>query len=723
MKRTLVGVALFVCCLSSAERINHAGRILGVLNPVTTPTQFNTPAADAFLGAMQIYPRTSAWNEDISNRPLLSNSAAMIAMVTSELASNRRIFHAFFEMNFVLVPDSQPLVPISFVDYPDESDPGPYPIPTIQPIETWPISTGTQTLDEWQRDVLGIGGDRHGIIVQPGNGNVFETWQMLKNADQSWQASNGAKFNLNSNAQRPLGWTSGDAAGLSMFPALVRYDEIQRGAIEHAMRLVVKHTRIGYLYPASHNASSPATSDVNVPAMGQRFRLKSSFVIPNTWTREAKAIAVALKKYGAIVADNGNFFQISVTPDDRWPSNCFDPLTAMTPSDFEVVQSTSSEGGPRSPNPPLCNAGADKSGPTNTPISLSGTVSGGTTTPTTQWYLYAGPGSVSFGNAASPVTTAQMSVPGVYTLMLKASDGVHTDAYDAVVVTVTTAGALANLTFSPNPVTGGLKTTGTVTLTTAAPVGGASVALTDNLAALTLPATVNVSTGQTSGSFQGATSAVTTGVSGTVTASYAGSTRTTSFVIYKSPTITAFSFSPSSVFGTASSIGTVTLSSAAPVGGMPVQLVVFSTAMSVPVSLTIGAGATTGTFVAHTFPVATLITPSATASVPGNSRNAPLTVMPPALGSISFDGSTVAGGQVAAGTVRLNVVAPAVGSVVNLSSNRPQAVVPATVTVNGGASQASFLLTTSPVVSNLLVTVTANRLGVNRTATITILAP
>ncbi len=111
---------------------------------------------------------------------------------------------------------------------------------------------------------------------------------------------------------RPDGWTSGDAAGLPMFPAVVRYDECRRGMVEHALRLVVKKTRREYIYPARHYASSIPATSVNYPAMGQRLRLKSDFVIPSNWTIEEKAVLLALKKYGAIVADNGNFFSVSV---------------------------------------------------------------------------------------------------------------------------------------------------------------------------------------------------------------------------------------------------------------------------------------------------------------------------------------------------------------------------------------------------------------------------
>lgn len=297
---------------ASAERINHEGRILGLPPVVTNSILFNTPEADAILSAMQIFPTTNAWNEDNSRRPMLTNSDAMIAQIITDLAPDKRSLIAFFEMNFVLVPDSQPLAPINFdlspeESYPDESDPSPYPIPSNLPVETWPRGTGALTLSQWQRDINNNNGDRHTIIVQPGNGFIWETWH-TKLTNSLWQAANGAKFNLNTNGLRPLDWTSGDAAGLAMFPALPRYDECERGMVEHACRIVVKRTRREHIYPATHYASSTAATNYNVPAMGQRLRLKAGFIIPPAWTKHEKAVLLALKKYGAIVADNGSFF-------------------------------------------------------------------------------------------------------------------------------------------------------------------------------------------------------------------------------------------------------------------------------------------------------------------------------------------------------------------------------------------------------------------------------
>jgi len=434
----LAWISIGPAALVGAERINHEGRILGLVPVVTNSLLFNTAQADAVIAALQIFPPDNAWNEDISRRPLLSNSAAMVTQVVNDLSTNRRTLRPFQEMNFVIVPNNQPLIPINFYVYPTESDPSPYPIPWNMPVESWPSQTGGQTLDEWQRDSLGWGGDRHSIILQPGTGKLWEMWQaqLLVNTNGSnWQAANGALFNITNNALRPAGWTSADAGGLSMFAGLVRFDECERGMVEHAIRLIVARTRRTYIYPATHYAST--STNPNHPAMGQRFRLKSSFVIPDTWTKQEKAVLRALKNYGAIVADNGGFFSISVAPDDRWPANAFNRLSSISVTNFEVIQTTGPAEGPRSPGAPVVNAGADQTNAFSAPVQFRGAVLYTNAAPlTTRWQLSAGPGTVTFGNANQTNTTATFSTAGTYTLMLSASNGVHAVAYDAVVVIV-----------------------------------------------------------------------------------------------------------------------------------------------------------------------------------------------------------------------------------------------------------------------------------------------
>ncbi|MFL6540150.1 MAG: PKD domain-containing protein [Chthoniobacterales bacterium] len=407
---------------------------------VTAPVLFNTPEADAIVSALQIMPIDNAWNEDIRSRPVLANSASIIAQIKADLLSTRQTLRPFYEMNYVLVPDTQTRVPINFFNYADESDLdggsgtiGMYPIPPNLPIETWPRGTGTMTLDQWQR--TNDGSDRHAIMVAPGGGGIWEAWLTLLNGT-SWQASNGAKFNLGSNALRPAGWTSGDAAGLAMFPALVRYDECQRGMVEHALRLIVAKTRRAYVYPATHYASSIAATSTQYPAMGQRLRLKSSFAIPQSYTTEERAVLLALQKYGAIVADNGNFFSISVCPDDRFGANVFDNLSKIDISNFEVVSTTGPNEGPRAIGALTIDAGADQTIAQTASAQLSGAAGNSPAGTTFAWSKYSGPGSVTFSDATQLATTADFSAAGDYTLMLTATSGGYALGHDVLVVHV-----------------------------------------------------------------------------------------------------------------------------------------------------------------------------------------------------------------------------------------------------------------------------------------------
>jgi hypothetical protein len=444
----------FFLCFASiayAQRINHEGRILLPAPVVTTPTLFNTPAADAVVSAMQIMPRDNPWNEDVSRRPVHPNSDAIIAQITSDLSSSRRTLRPFYEMNYVLVPNNQPRVTIPFFNYADESDldggvspNGSYPIPPNLPIETWPRGTGSLTLQQWQQDVNNTGGDRHAIVVAPGAGSIWETW-LTKLTGTGWQASNGAKFSLSSNGLRPAGWTSGDAAGLPMFPAIVRYDECERGMVEHALRIVVAKSRREYIYPATHYASAIPATSTNYPAMGQRVRLKAGFLIPDSWTIEEKAVLRALKKYGALVADNGGFFSVSVCPDDRFSASAFDHLSTVAISNFEVVQTTGPSEGPRSPGAPSVDAGPDQFLEWPATISLSGSVNDPSGRASILWKAYSGPAGASIRSASQPATSVAINSPGTYTFVLSADDGVHAVAYDAVVVRVTGHNALANL--------------------------------------------------------------------------------------------------------------------------------------------------------------------------------------------------------------------------------------------------------------------------------------
>ncbi|MEI6233280.1 MAG: hypothetical protein WCT04_09520 [Planctomycetota bacterium] len=332
MNLTCIIVTLVMACSACAEeRVNHEGRKLPPLPPITKPVLFNTPEADAILSAMQICPKDSAWNEDISKNPVLPTSAKMIAQI-----GGAQVLKFNTDMAFVIIPPNQPKVDVKLLLYGNESDKGPYPLPENAPIEGWPMEK--KNLDEIQR----VGqGDRHVIIVDPTGGKLHEFWQGRK-TDHGWEASNEASFDLNSNTLRPKGWTSGDAAGLPIFPAVVRYDECERGMVEHALRFTLKRSRKEYIYPATHHAGKG--NDSTVAAMGERFRLKADVDI-SSFPKHAKAIALALKKYGMIMADNGGDWRISVAPDERIKG--LDALRKLKGSDFEVIKTTGEHEGPR----------------------------------------------------------------------------------------------------------------------------------------------------------------------------------------------------------------------------------------------------------------------------------------------------------------------------------------------------------------------------------------
>lgn len=224
---------------------------------------------------------------------------------------------------FVVVPGAQPFVPIDFILYGDESDPGPYPVPPNAPIEG---GSGSE-------------GDRHVLVVNRGNCTLYELYYSWPQPDGSWQAGSGAVFDLASNALRPDGWTSTDAAGLPVLPGLVRYDEVASGAIKHALRFTVPRSRQAYVWPGRHIASS--STDPTRPPMGQRFRLKASFDIA-PFSAANRVILQALKTYGMFVADNGGSWYLSGAPDERWDNDDLHNLEAgVHGSDFEAVDESS----------------------------------------------------------------------------------------------------------------------------------------------------------------------------------------------------------------------------------------------------------------------------------------------------------------------------------------------------------------------------------------------
>ncbi len=296
------------------------------------PVMFDTPEADRILAALQVFPAGNAWNQDISALPVHRDSAQMIAGI----GADKRLDYNL-DMCFIIVPPNQKRVPVELLDYPNESDPGPFPVPDNAPIENWPLMRNEdkkalpregQTLEQLQREGTG---DRHVILVDPVNGKLHEFWQ-ARRTDAGWQASNAATFDLKTGALRPERWTSADAAGLPIFPAVVRYDECERGIVAHAMRFTVRRTRRAYVLPATHWASPHM--DPTLPRMGERFRLRKDFDLTG-FPPHARAILEGLKKYGMFVADNGGDWLMSIAPDRRLKG--LETLNRVKGSDFEVV--------------------------------------------------------------------------------------------------------------------------------------------------------------------------------------------------------------------------------------------------------------------------------------------------------------------------------------------------------------------------------------------------
>jgi hypothetical protein len=295
--------------------------------PDDPPTTLPPPdlGAGASLHGNVPFPADNPWNQDISNAPVDANSNNLIASI-----GNTVNLHPDFGtvwngapngIPYIVVSGTQPLVPMNFIWYDDESDPGPYPVPPDAPIEGGPGSTG----------------DRHVLVIDRDNWKLYEMGNAYPvNGGASWNAGGGAIFDLNSNALRPAGWTSADAAGLPIFPGLVRYDEVfEQGEIKHALRFTAQNTRRAYVYPARHFASND--TNPNRPPMGMRVRLKASFNI-STFSPRIQVILIALKKYGMFLADNGSNWYISGAPDPRWSDNELNALKTIAGSNFEVVQ-------------------------------------------------------------------------------------------------------------------------------------------------------------------------------------------------------------------------------------------------------------------------------------------------------------------------------------------------------------------------------------------------
>ena len=320
----LVGITLHGATSNRVRiGIGHVGGGPPDDNPPPLPVPDLGPGAS--LHGKQVFPFDNAWNEDISNSPVDPNSDNLIAGI----GANTNLHPDFGTVwngapngiPYIVVSGNQTKVPLNWTAYGDESDPGPYPVPPDAPIEGGPNSTG----------------DRHVLVIDRDNWKLYELGYAFPiNNGASWNANCGAIFDLNSDALRPAGWTSADAAGLPIFPGLVRYDEVfEQQEIKHAIRFTAQITRRAYVAPARHWASS--NTSVNRPPMGMKVRLKASFDISG-FTPPMQVILRAMKKYGLILADNGSNWYFSGAPDMRWSDDELNQLKTLKGSNFEVVK-------------------------------------------------------------------------------------------------------------------------------------------------------------------------------------------------------------------------------------------------------------------------------------------------------------------------------------------------------------------------------------------------
>jgi len=291
---------------------------LGVCRVFPDPPASLSPTAPSL-------PTEAAWSQDVSHAPVAPNSAETIADIDAH--GGDRLHPDFgspraYGFPYAVVGAGRPKLPIHYTAYGDESDPGPFPIPPGAPVE------GGQGSD----------GDRHVLVVDRSSCTLYELYRGFfgRRGRPHWNADSGARWDLRSTALRPDSWTSADAAGLPIFPGLVRYDEAASGHIDHAIRVTFESTRDAWVHPASHCAGD--TASPNAPAMGTRLRLKPGYGLGG-FSGPARTIAEALKRYGVIVADNGSNWFFSGSSDSRWDDRNLDQLKRIPGSAFQVVRS------------------------------------------------------------------------------------------------------------------------------------------------------------------------------------------------------------------------------------------------------------------------------------------------------------------------------------------------------------------------------------------------
>ncbi|HEY8600864.1 MAG TPA: S-layer homology domain-containing protein [Thermomicrobiales bacterium] len=293
--------------------------IVGLLSPGALPMG----AASPQVGTAEVFPDDNIWNLPVTDLPVHPLSSTYLNNIGLGSGLKADFGAGLWDggpigIPYIVVPGSQPKVPIHYTAYGDESDPGPMPIPRDAPVEGGPAGDG----------------DRHILVIDEDNRILYELYNAWPNPDGSWNADSGAAWSLDANMLRPDGWTSADAAGLPIFPGLARYDEVARGAINHALRFTIPRTQRAHLWPARHDASS--STDPARPPMGLRLRLKGSVNIA-AYPPQARVVPQALRDYGMILADNGSAMYVSGAPDDRWDNDDLRTLGGINAAMFEAV--------------------------------------------------------------------------------------------------------------------------------------------------------------------------------------------------------------------------------------------------------------------------------------------------------------------------------------------------------------------------------------------------
>jgi hypothetical protein len=317
---TAIAVPLVATGLLGAAPAGAAGPDLGL----GSCTVFPQPPASTSPRAASLSTE-AAWNQDISKAPRAANSAAVIAYIDAHGGDHLHPDFgspAAYGFPYSVVGAAQPELPVHYTAYGDESSPGPFPVPGGARIEGG----------------RGSDGDRHVLVVDRDSCKLFELYRafFVAKPQPHWNADAGVEWDLRSAALRPDGWTSADAAGLPVFPGLVRYEEVAAGHLDHAIRVTMDSTRNAWVHPASHCAGD--TASAAAPAMGTRLRLKAGYGLGG-FHGAARTIALAMKHYGLIVADNGSNWYFSGSSDSRWDDEDLDQLKRIPGSAFEVVRS------------------------------------------------------------------------------------------------------------------------------------------------------------------------------------------------------------------------------------------------------------------------------------------------------------------------------------------------------------------------------------------------